>query len=34
MGEIRNPYKLFVGTFEWKRFLGKSRRRWDDIKMS
>jgi hypothetical protein len=31
MGEMRNPYKILVGTPEWNRPLQRSRRRWEDI---
>jgi hypothetical protein len=34
MGEKRNVYRLLVGKQEWKRPLGRPRRRWiDNIKM-
>jgi hypothetical protein len=34
MGEMRNAYKIFVGKYEGKRPLGRSRCRWEDsIKM-
>jgi hypothetical protein len=29
MGEIRNAYRILVGKTEWKKPLGRSRRRWD-----
>jgi hypothetical protein len=33
MGEMWNVYRLFVGKPEWKRALGRPRRRWlDNIK--
>jgi hypothetical protein len=33
-GEKRNAYRIFVGTLEGKRPLGRSRRRWvNDKKM-
>jgi hypothetical protein len=32
MGEKRNAYRLFVGKPEGKRALGRSRRRWVDIR--
>jgi hypothetical protein len=34
MGEKRNAYRLLVGKPEWKRRLGRPRRRWvDNIRM-
>jgi hypothetical protein len=30
MGEIINTYKILVGRNEWKRLLGRPRRRWED----
>jgi hypothetical protein len=33
MGAIRSAYKIFVGKREEKRPLGRTRRRWDNIKM-
>jgi hypothetical protein len=34
MGEKRNTYRLLVGKPEWRRPLGRSRRRWlDNIRM-
>jgi hypothetical protein len=33
MGEMRNPYNIFIGKPEGKRPLGRPRRRWDNIKM-
>jgi hypothetical protein len=30
MGEMRNAYKILVGTPEGKRPLGKSRHKWED----
>jgi hypothetical protein len=29
-GEMRDACKFLVGTSEWKRPLGRPRRRWDD----
>jgi hypothetical protein len=29
MGDMRNAYKLSVGKREWKRPLGRPRRRWE-----
>jgi hypothetical protein len=29
-GNMRNAYKILVGKHEWKRPLGKPRRRWED----
>jgi hypothetical protein len=31
MGEMSNAYKASVGKPEWKRLLGRPRRRWEDI---
>jgi hypothetical protein len=33
MGEKRNAYRLLVGKPQGKRPLGRSRRRWVDIRM-
>jgi hypothetical protein len=33
MGKMRNAYKLLVGTPDRKRSLGRSWRRWEDIRM-
>jgi hypothetical protein len=34
MVEIRNAYKILVSNPEWKRFLGRTRHRWEvSIKM-
>jgi len=34
MGERRGVYRVLVGKCEWKRPLGRPRRRWEDnIKM-
>jgi hypothetical protein len=34
MGEVRCTYNILVGRPEWRRPLGRPRRRWDDnIKM-
>jgi hypothetical protein len=34
MGEVRSAYKILVGKPEWRRPLGRHRRRWkDNIKM-
>jgi hypothetical protein len=30
MGEMRNPYKIFIVKSEGKRPLGRPRRRWED----
>jgi hypothetical protein len=30
MGEMRNSYDILVGKPEWKRPLGRPRRRWED----
>jgi len=30
MGEMRNAYKVLVGKPEWKRQLGRCRRKWED----
>jgi hypothetical protein len=30
MGEMRNTFKMLVGEPEWKRPLGRPRRRWED----
>jgi hypothetical protein len=30
MGEMRNAYKILVRKSEWKRTLGRIRRRWED----
>jgi hypothetical protein len=30
MVDIRNAYSILVGKPEWKRSLGKCRRRWED----
>jgi hypothetical protein len=32
-GEMRNAYRILVGEPEGKRPLGRSRRRWEDIRM-
>jgi hypothetical protein len=32
MGERRGVYRILVGTPEGKRPLGRSRRRWEDLK--
>jgi hypothetical protein len=29
-GEMRNAYKILVGKPEWKRPLGRPRRRWEN----
>jgi hypothetical protein len=35
MGNVRNAYKILAGMREWKRPLGRTRRRWKDkIKMN
>jgi hypothetical protein len=31
MEDMRNSYKTLVGKPEWKRPLGRTRRRWKDI---
>jgi hypothetical protein len=33
MGELRGAYNILVGKPEVRRPLGRSRRRWEDIKM-
>jgi hypothetical protein len=34
MGQMRNSFKILVGTHEWKKPLGSPRRRWkDNIRM-
>jgi hypothetical protein len=33
MGEIRNPYKTLVGKPEGKIPLGRSRQRWENVRM-
>jgi hypothetical protein len=34
MGEVRGAYNILVGMPEWRRPLGRTRRRWEDnIKM-
>jgi hypothetical protein len=33
MGQIRNAYKIFIGNFGWKRPIGRTRCRWEDIIM-
>jgi hypothetical protein len=33
MGQMRNSYKIFVGKPVEKRPLGRSRRRWENIRM-
>jgi len=33
MGDRRGVYRVLVGKPEGKRPLGRSRRRWEDIKM-
>jgi hypothetical protein len=34
MGEMKNAYGILMGKSEWKRALGRPRRRWvDSIKM-
>ena len=33
MGEGRGVYRVLVGKPEWKRPLGRPRRRWEDIRM-
>jgi hypothetical protein len=34
MGEVRGTYNILVGRPEWRRPLGRPRRRWEDkIKM-
>jgi hypothetical protein len=30
MGEMRGAYNILVGSPEWRRPLGRSRRRWED----
>jgi hypothetical protein len=30
MGEMRNDYNILSGKTEWKRPLGRPRRRWKD----
>jgi hypothetical protein len=30
MGETRNEYKILIGKPEWKRPLGRPRRRWEN----
>jgi hypothetical protein len=34
LGEVRGAYNIFIGRHEWRRPLGRPRRRWEDnIKM-
>jgi hypothetical protein len=33
MGKIRNPCKISVGKSEGSRPLGRTRRRWEDIRL-
>jgi hypothetical protein len=33
MGEVRGAYNILVGRPEWRRPLGRPRRRWKDIKI-
>jgi hypothetical protein len=33
MGEMRNAYKFLTGKPKGKRLLGRTRRRWEDIRM-
>jgi hypothetical protein len=30
MGDMRNAYSILVGNPEWRRPLGRRRRRWED----
>jgi hypothetical protein len=32
MGKVRNAYNILVGKPEWRRPLGRPRRRWEDNK--
>jgi hypothetical protein len=34
VGEVRNVYKILVETLERKRTLGRSKRRWKDIRIN
>jgi hypothetical protein len=31
MREMRNAYKYLIGKSEWKRLLGRPRRRWENL---
>jgi hypothetical protein len=33
MGKVRIAYKILVGKTEWKKPLGRTRRRWEYIKL-